>query len=94
MKFNKIVREGVKLATSGSVQMMIGGIVACVVPKTISLPAKAVYWVGSTVVAWFAGETLDSFVEDQLDGLEKDITEITELAAEVKESIKKDEMGA
>lgn len=94
MNINGIIRDGVKLATSGSVQMMIGGIVAAVVPKNVSILYKVVAYVGSTVVAAFAGEKLDEYIDSKIDEVEETMGEVKDIIGKAKENIKTEEMGA
>lgn len=84
MAINKTIREGVKFSTSGAVQMMIGGIMAAVMPPQVSLLYKAATCVGSLMVAWYAGEKMDSFVDEKLDDVELVIDEVKAVATEAK----------
>lgn len=94
MNINGAIRDGVKLATSGSVQMMIGGIVAAVVPKNISIIYKVAAYVGSTVVAAFAGEKLDEYIDSKIDEVKETVDTVKDIIEKTKENIKTEEMGA
>lgn len=94
MNINGAIRDGVKLATSGSVQMMIGGIVAAVVPKNISIIYKVAAYVGSTVVAAFTGEKLDEYIDGKIDEVKETVDTVKDIIEKAKENIKTEEMGA
>ena len=68
MKIGTAIRDGVKLVTSGSVQMMLGGIVAAVVPANVGIPYKEASYIGSMIMAAYAGEKMNDFIDEKLDG--------------------------
>ena len=96
MAINKTIREGVKLSTSGAVQIMIGGIVAAVIPPQVSVIYKIAAYIGGLMVTWYAGEKMDEFVDKKLDETEEVIDEVKAVAAEAKKNIenKEKELGA
>lgn len=94
MAINKTVRDGVKLATSGSVQMMLGGIIAAVIPPQVSVAYKAAAYLGSLMVAWYAGEKMDTFVDEKLDEVEETVDTVKAMVAEAKEKNIEEEQGA
>lgn len=87
MQISKTVRDGVKLATSGSVQMMLGGIVAAVIPPQVSVVYKAAAYIGGTMVAWFAGEKMDEFVDRKLDEVGEAVDTVKAMVAEAKQEV-------
>lgn len=82
MKIGSATRQITKLATSGSVQIMLGGLVAAVIPKQISIVYKIATWIGSTVVASFVGDKLDEYVDEKLNDVEELATEIQDIINE------------
>lgn len=95
IKISEAVRTGVKLATSGSVQMMLGGVVAALMPPTVSIPYKIATWIGSMVLGMYAGDKLDEYVDQKLDETESALTEVSEVIETAKEkSMEHTEMGA
>lgn len=84
MAIGKMIREGIKFSTSGAIQMMLGGIVTMVMPPQVSIPYKIATSIGSVMIAWFAGEKMDDFVEKKLDDIEEAIDTVKAMAAEVK----------
>ena len=63
----KIFRAGTKLVASDSVKVMIGGIVAAVMPPNVSIVYKAVTAIGSLIVAGFVGEKIEDYVDRKID---------------------------
>lgn len=78
MAISNDFREGVKLLSAGSVQMMIGGIVAAVMPKNVSIIYKTAAYIGSVVVSGFAGSKVDVYIDEKLDKLSESIETIGE----------------
>lgn len=78
----KIIRAGTKMVASDSVRIMIGGVVAAVMPKQISIVYKAVTAVGSCIIAGFVGEKIEDYVDRKID-------EYVEVVEEVKDEIQK-----
>ena len=56
-----------KLTGQVSVQMMLGGLSAAVMPPTIGIPFKIIYFVGSCIVASCAKNPVDKAVEEGFD---------------------------
>lgn len=84
MAINKTIRDGVKLSTSGAVQLMIGGAIAAVMPPQVSLIYKAATWIGGVMISWYAGEKMDNFIDEKLNDVELVIDEVKAVAAEAK----------
>lgn len=94
-KGEALAREIAKLVTSGSVQMILGGVVAAVVPKNVSVLYKAACWIGTTAIAAFAGEKMDDFVDEKVDDVKECVEIVKECVDDIKENIaKKEESGA
>lgn len=85
-KIGNTVREGVKLSTSGAVQMMLGGIVAAVIPPQISIAYKVAACIGGFMVTWWAGEKMDDFVDEKLNEVEELVDTVKAVAAEAKQN--------
>lgn len=79
MKSEGIIRGGLKLAASGSVQMMLGGIVAAVIPHQVSIAYKAAAYIGGLVVSAFVGDRLDKFVDEKVDEAKECVNEVVDL---------------
>lgn len=96
MAISKMVRNIVKLSTSGAVQAMIGGVTMAVMPPSINVLQKAVNLVGGFMVSWYVGEKLEGFTDEKLDEIEKAIDEVKAVAAEAKNNseTKVEEQGA
>ena len=93
-KIESAVRSGAKLITSGSVQMLIGGVVAAVIPKQVSIIYKAATWIGSTVIAAYAGSKMDAFVDEKIDEAKDVIDEVKENIETIKNTkTEKEETG-
>lgn len=58
-----------KLAGQVSVQMMLGGLSAAVMPPTIGIPFKIIYFAGSCIVASCAKNPVDKAVEEGFDSI-------------------------
>lgn len=86
MAISKMVRNIVKLSTSGAVQAMIGGVTMAVMPTNINALHKAVNLVGGLMISWYVGEKLEGFTDEKLDDIENAIDEVKAMAAEAKKS--------
>lgn len=94
-KNEKIVREVSKLVTSGSIQMVLGGVVAAVIPKNVCFVYKAACWIGTTAIAAFAGEKMDDFVDSKVDEAKECIEIVKDCINDIKENItEKEKVGA
>lgn len=94
MKVKETIRDAVKLVTTGSVQMMIGGIVAAVMPPQVSVLYKVGAYIGGLVLAGYAGEKLDPYVDKKLDEVEEIIDDAKRVISEKNEKDEAEEMGA
>ena len=70
-KVNDGIRSVAKLVSSGSVQVVFGGVVAAVMPANMGLVFKAATYIGGMVVASRAGEVLDKHVDHICDQIEE-----------------------
>lgn len=71
MDFMEKARKGVKLVGAGSVQMMLGGITAAVIPANVSLMYKAAMFVGSCVLSMCVSEPVSKTVDKQFNELQE-----------------------
>lgn len=85
MKIGETVRNGVKLLTGGSVQMMLGGVISAIMPPQISIPYKVATYIGSFVVSMYATEKLDEFVDKKIDEVEETVETVKAMVAEAKQ---------
>lgn len=93
-KIESAARFGAKLVASGSVQTIIGGAVAAVMPPQFGLVCKVVTWVGSTVVAAYIGSKMDAFVDEKVDEAKLVMEEIKDNINTIKDTNKpKEETG-
>ena len=89
MAKEKYIREGVKLVTTGSVRIMLGGLVAAVIPPQVNVIYKAAAWIGGVVISTFVGDKLDQYIDEQIDQAKECINTVNEIvtnAFEEKES--------
>ena len=82
MDVMKTLRAGTKIVAADSVRIMIGGIVAAVMPPQISIVYKTVTAIGSCFIAGFVGEKIENYVDRKID-------EYVEVVEEVKDEIQK-----
>lgn len=87
MKINENVRDVVKFVGSGSIQMVLGGIVAAVVPKNVSIVYKTVSYIGTTIAAVFIGDQMNSFIDEKIDAVEEILNQTSDIIAQSKTEI-------
>ena len=92
MAIRDTIRSVVKASTSGSISMVIGGIVVAVIPPQVSILYKAAAFVGGTMVAWFTGDKLEGFVDEKMDDIYDVVDSVKAMAAEAKKNINEEEM--
>lgn len=81
------VKGLIKLAGTASTQMMIGGIVAAVVPANVSIVYKVAAYVGSCVVAMCIDKPVSDVVDTQFDQIQA----VVDQTKEYIDILKKDE---
>lgn len=85
-------KEGLKMLGTASVQMMIGGLVAAIVPPHVSMVYKAAAYVGSCVVAMCISDPVDKVVDKQVETIQAVVDQTKQYVdilqqQEVKESV-------
>lgn len=63
----KVLRASAKLAAGASVEIMIGGVMAAVVPGNVGPLFKAVAGLGTVLVAAFASDKMETYVDSKCD---------------------------
>lgn len=85
-----------KILGEGSVQIMMGGVVAAVLPSGVGVACKAIAYVGACIVAACLTDPIDSMIDKKFDAtsdairqIKKDI-EILKSTEEIEIKIEKD----
>ena len=74
-KFLNATKSGAKMLGTASVQMLLGGLVAAVIPPNVSVAYKAAAAIGGCVVAMCANDPIDRAVEKQFADIEAAVEE-------------------
>lgn len=84
-------KDGLKLLGTASVQMMIGGVVAAVMPPQVSAIFKTAAYIGSCVAAMCVSDPIDRVVDKQFETMESVIGQVKTYAEIIKQSEVKEE---
>lgn len=95
-KDRKIAKLVTNLVTVGSVDFLIGGVLASTMPPKVALPMVAARFIGSWVLAGYIGNKMETYIDATVDKTCDIIDESMDLITKIKEEINtaKKEMGA
>lgn len=62
-----IVKIGTNLVTVGSIDFLIGGVLAAVLPGGIGLPMVAARFIGSVMLAGYIGDKMGEYIDTNVD---------------------------
>ena len=97
-KARTVAKLVTNLVTVGSVDFLIGGVLASTMPPKVGLPMVAARFIGSLVLAGFIGDKMTSYidttVEQTCDIIDQTQDLITKIKAEKEKNTVKEEMGA
>ena len=85
-KIGANVRNGVKIIVSGSIQACLGGVVAAVVPPTVSIPYKVVTYIGSMMAAAYVADKMDGFVDEKCN----EVAELVDMVRDCQNKLKEE----
>ena len=69
------IRNLAKVLSTGSVQVMLGGVASAVMPPQIGLLFKGIVYVGGAVLALSLAKPVENLVDETFDEIESEIKE-------------------
>ena len=79
-----ITKIGANLVTVGSIDFLIGGILAAVMPGGIGLPMAAARFIGSVMLAGYVGDKMGEYIDTNVDNAFDIIDQSKDLIEKVK----------
>ncbi len=95
-KARAIVKIGTNLVTVGSLDFLIGGVLAAVMPAGVGLPMMAARFIGSVMLAGYIGDKMEDYIDTNVDYAFDIVDQSKELVTKIKTESNKNEkeMGA
>ena len=95
-KARAIVKIGTNLVTVGSLDFLIGGILAAVMPGGVGLPIMAARFIGGLALAGYLGDKMENYINTSVDQAFDIAVLSKELVTKIKTEVnnREKEMGA